>query len=64
MVTSLSRVLLVLPYIVGKAPKIIRGLARFARGREDGAIVLFQKNDPRADVVGMTEPALDGEMRA
>jgi len=50
--------------ILGKAPEIIRGLACLTRGREDGAIVLFQKNYPRADVVGMPEMALDAKVCA
>ena len=58
-------VILFLPdCIFGKAPEIICGSARLTRRREDGPIVLFQKNDPRADVVGMTELTLDAEMRA
>jgi hypothetical protein len=56
--------LFLLDLTLGKAPEIIRRLARLARGREDGAIVLFQKNYPRADVVGMTELAHDAEVRA
>ena len=56
--------LFILGRIFRKATEKICRLARPARGREDSAIVLFQKNDPHADVVGMTELALNAEVRA
>ena len=63
-VPSLSGGPLLLGRTLRKAPEIVRGLACLTRGREDGAIVLFQKNDPRGYVVGMTELTFDAQMRA
>jgi len=50
--------------VLRKCSEEFGGLARFARGREDRSVVLFEKLDPIGDVARVSELSPDPQMGA